>query len=157
MTFTWRHALIAVGAVAVVGTAAVLATRSRPRGRRLAGVQPFKSLSAFSERLEEVQESPASTKAAAKRIQDTAEAMIASGEARGGRVFISDIAKRLGSSTARLAPILVIANNRGWLKLSRCDMPGAEDPAKVKASEIDMPGSRPGGGSTVHYITTKAW
>lgn len=103
------------------------------------GVQPYDS-ETFSERLKEAKENPKLFKATAERVAETAKAIAREGGAWGGRkVFISDIAKRLGVPTKSIAGPLLIANNRGWLELSRADLTAAMDEQKVRASEIESP------------------
>jgi hypothetical protein len=114
------------------------ARRTRRRaGGRLGAVtvtgQQFDAL------LESFDEKPEQFRRTAERIQQTANAMAKAGEGTFGRsdkVFISEVARKLGSTTARLAPILVVARNKGWLRLARADLVGAVDPKLVKDSAV---------------------
>ena len=105
----------------------------------LDGVQPYTSED-FSERLQEAKANPRLFKATAERVKEAAQQIAREGGAWGGRkVFISDVAKRLGVSTKNIAGPLLIANNRGWLELARADLTAAMDEHKVRASEIESP------------------
>jgi lysophospholipase L1-like esterase len=102
----------------------------------LKGVRPYADSSEFRERMEEV--NLKLVKATADRINEVAKDIAREGDAWGGRkVFISDIAKRLGTKTERLAGPILIARNKGWLVLARADMPFAMDMNKVSASEVE--------------------
>ena len=52
------------------------------------------------------------------------------------KVFIVDVARAVGSTVPRLAPLLVHWNTLGWVELARADLVGAMDPTKVRESEI---------------------
>jgi lysophospholipase L1-like esterase len=103
------------------------------------GVRPYDD-EAFRERLNESKESPKRFKATAERVVEVAQQIKAEGRAFGGRkVFIGDVAKRLGVPTKSIAGPLLIANNRGWLELARADMTFLMDQDKVASSEIEGP------------------
>jgi len=101
------------------------------------------------ERVREMQENEAFYRPAAEKVNATARDLLRRGVGFGGnRAFISDVAKELGSSTARLAPLLVCWNNLGWVQLARADLVDAMSPDKVRDSEIDV------GHGAVHFIDT---
>lgn len=133
----WRFALL-LGVTGVIG--AGLWAVTRPRGRALAGYMPFETSADFHERLVESRERPQFFKKTADRVNEVAAELAREGTAWGGRkVYISDVAKRLGATTQRIAGILLVANNRGWVELSRGDLTWAMDLDKIKASEIESP------------------
>jgi lysophospholipase L1-like esterase len=108
----------------------------------LKGVRPYADSNEFHERMEDV--NLKLVKATADRINEVAREIAREGDAWGGRkVFISDIAKRLGTKTERIAGPILIARNKGWLVLARADLPWAMDMDKVMSSEIeDQHGNR---------------
>lgn len=117
----------------------------------LGAVQPY-TPEEFSERVAEAKERAPFFEKTAKSIQDTANAIAADGGAWGGRkVFIADIAKRLGVKPDKIAGPLLVANNRGWLTLERADLTGAMDTDKVLASEI----IGPHGLDRYHFVIVK--
>jgi hypothetical protein len=125
-------------------------TRSSKRRRRATrrGLGAITVTSdAIADRMEAIKENPEPTRLAAQRIQTIANELAAAGDSFGGKVFISDIARRLDSSVKRLAPILLAANRKGWLSMARADLRGAMDPVKVDASEIRYLNSE------VHFVT----
>lgn len=105
----------------------------------LGAVQPY-TPEEFSERVAEAKERAPFFQRTAKSVQDAANAIAADGGAWGGRkVFIADIAKRLGVKPDKIAGPLLVANNRGWLTLERADLTAAMDIEKVLASEVIGP------------------
>lgn len=119
------------------------------RGRgRLTGVRPYADGGAFAERIDDAKERPDFFKASLARVQDAAAKLVAEGNSFGGRkVFISDIAKRLGTKPERIAGLLLVGQNQGWIRLARADLVGALDPKKTAASEVETPF-----GGTVHFV-----
>ena len=116
-----------------------LLSRLRKADGALGTVQPY-TPEEFSERVAEAKERGPFFQKTAKSIQDTANAIAADGGAWGGRkVFIADIAKRLGTKPEKIAGPLLVANNRGWLTLERADLTAAMDIDKVLASEVIGP------------------
>ena len=121
-----------------------------PKHAGLAGVTPYTS-EEFQERLSEARENPNRFKPAVDRIRETAEQLLREGAGWSDRkVFISDVADRMGLSTKRIAGLLLIGNNRGWINLVRADLAGragGETAEKARASEIEPPT-----GGHVHFI-----
>lgn len=77
-------------------------------------------------------------KPVAEKVNAAAKKLVSSGEGFGQRkAFISDVAKAVGSTVARLGPMLIRFNQLGWIELARADMPVAMDPEKVSRSEIE--------------------
>lgn len=124
--------------------AAVAAARPNPDP-----AMPFRTARDFTEALAEADER---TEKAARRIQETADTLAAEGAGWIGsdKVFICDVAARLGSTTTRIAALLLVGRNKGWIRLARADLAAAMDPAKIAGSAVQMPGE--GYGSTVHFV-----
>jgi len=118
----------------------------------LGSVQPY-TPEEFSERVAEAKERGPFFRRTAKGIQDTANAIAAKdGGWRGSRkVFISDLAKRLGTTPDKIAGPLLVANNRGWLTLERADLTGAMAEDKVRQSEV----IGPHGLDRYHFVVAK--
>lgn len=143
---------VGLAALAALGVGVALIIRRRRWLGALTGAKPFDSSADFHERLQDADERRAFFEGAAKKVQEAADQIAKEGGGWMGsdKVYITDVAKRLGSSTARLAGLLLVARNKGWIDLSRADLVGAMDPTKVAASEIDYPGEGPSG--SVHFI-----
>lgn len=134
----WRFALLA-GVAGAMGVGLWGITSRRRGGRALAGYMPYETFDAFRERLDESRERPAFFQKSAERVNEAALDVISRGDGWGRKAFIADVAKQLGVSTTKIAGLLLVANNRGWLTLERADLTGAMDERKVAASEIEGP------------------
>lgn len=130
-----------------------LLARLRRADGALGRTQPYTSED-FSERLQEAKERKAFFETTAKSIQDAADAVAAKGGGWNGsrKVFISDVAQRLGVAPEKIAGPLLIANNRGWLELTRADLTGAMDEDKVEQSEV----IGPTGLDRYHFVVAKS-
>ena len=100
------------------------------------------------ERVQEMRENEAFYRPAAEKVNAAAKTLVQRGIGFGDKAYISDVAKELGSTTSRLAPLLVNWNNIGWVRLSRADLVGAMPRDKVRDSEIDV------GGGTFNFVDT---
>lgn len=115
------------------------------------GVRPY-DYEAWSERLDDVAESPKRFRDTAAAFQAAADKIAARGDGWNGtrKVFISDVAKETGAPVSRIAGPLLIANNKGWLELQRADLVGAMDEDSVRRSEIESPTE-----SRYHFVIAK--
>lgn len=138
----------AASAVVLVGIAVLIRRRQR---LALSGARPYENLDDFEAQIDEAKRRPAFFKQSVMKIQDAANQLQAEGAAFGGvrghKVFIDDIARRLGSKTSRIAGLLLVGQQQGWIQLARADLVGAMDPVKVDASEITAPT-----GGDVHFV-----
>lgn len=119
----------------------------------LGRTQPYTS-EEFGERLQEAKERKAFFEKTSASIQEAADAIAAKGGGWNGsrKVFIADVAKRLGVPPDKIAGPLLIANNRGWLELTRADLTGAMDQDKVEQSEV----IGPSGLDRYHFIVARS-
>ena len=110
---------------------------------------PFQSSADFIDALESVDERVSLHEGAARKVQAAADEIAAAGGGWNGgdKVFISDVAAKVGSTTERLARLLLIGRAKGWVSLARADMPSAMDSSKVAASEVRSPS-----GDSVHFV-----
>jgi len=95
------------------------------------------------DRVAEIQAS-AMYQAAAAKFLATAQRMVQQGKGwapSARKVWISDLCAEMGTTVERYAEVLVAWNNLGLLQLTRADLVGAMDPAKVRASQIECQGS----------------
>jgi hypothetical protein len=84
--------------------------------------------------------------ASADRIRTAAGELVSEGLGFGNKVWIVDVAERLGVPVLRLAPILIRMHRMGLVELQRRDL-GVADLAKKAASEIEYEGI-----GTFHYV-----
>lgn len=133
-----------IGGGVILGGLAAIAYAAHRHERRAGGFGAT-HVEIDLDRVAEMRERPAFYKRTADKIVEAACRIARRGDGWGARkVFLSDLARELRIPMARLGPMLVHAQNLGWVTLARADVPAAMPPKKVADSEIVVGAGRRG-------------
>lgn len=103
----------------------------------MSGVKPFEDRNEFLERRDDILSRKEFFVPAASKVVQQAKDIAVRGDGWGQhKAFISDVARELNTSVKRLAGLLLVWHNIGWIELARADLVGAMPFEKVQESEI---------------------